>query len=71
MRTETTRRIRTLSLEKIFSIICFIAGSAFLVIAILGLWRHFFTMGLCFAVGIMMSDDKPSSDITKKRHEAK
>lgn len=71
MTTGTKQRIRTLSLEKIFSAICFLAGLAFLIVAILGIWRHLFTMGLCFAVGMMISDDKPSDDIKKKRHEAK
>ena len=68
---DTQKRVKPLSLEKVFSTICFLAGMAFLIAAILGLWRHFFTMGLCFAVGIMISEDNPKPADKKKRHEEK
>lgn len=72
MMINTQKRIGSLSLEKVFSTICFLAGMAFFIAAILGLWRHFFTMGLCFAVGIMISEDQPKPAYNKKkRHEEK
>lgn len=71
MTTETKKEVKNLSLEKVFSAICFLAGLAFLIVAVLGLWRHFFTMGLCFTVGVMMSDEDSSSDVKEKRREAK
>lgn len=71
MTIETKQRISTLSLEKVFSTICFIAGVVFFIVAVLGLWRHFFTMGLCFAVGVMISDEGHQADKKKKRHEEK
>ena len=46
----------TLTLEKILSAVCFMAGIAFLVAALMGTWRYFLTMGLCFAIGYMISD---------------
>ena len=62
-------RIVTMSLEKVLSTICFVPGVAFLIAAICGQWRHFFTMGLCFAVGIMISEDRAKPNHKKKRHE--
>ena len=69
MAISIKKRISTLSLEKIFSTICFVVGIAFFIAALLGIWRHFFTMGLCFAVGVMISDETPAPDTKKKRHE--
>ena len=71
MATQTQKEVKNLSLEKVFSAICFIAGLAFFIVAVFGLWRHFFTMGLCIAVGVMISDEESSADLDKKRHEAK
>ena len=68
---RTQKKTRVLTLEKIFSTICFIAGVAFLIAALFGLWRHFFTMGLCFAVGVMISEDHHKPELSKKRHEEK
>lgn len=62
------KRTIHLTLEKALSLICFLAGLAFLFVALLGLWRHFFTMGLCFAVSVMISDDSSEGDEKKKRH---
>lgn len=64
----TKKRNIHLTLEKVLSAICFLAGTAFLVAALLGLWRHFFTMGLCFAVGIMITDEGEEVRAKKKRH---
>ena len=68
MMIYTKKRAIRLTLEMVFARICFLAGLAFVVAALLGLWRHFFTMGLCFAVGIMMTDDADESQAKKKRH---
>lgn len=46
-------------MERISSIICFIAGTVFLVLAIFGFWRHLFTMSICYAAGILAKEDKP------------
>ena len=35
-----------------------IAGTVFLVIALLGLWRHFFTMTICYAAAVLVSEEK-------------
>ena len=59
---------KQVTMEKVLSTICFIAGAIFLVAALCGMWRHFFTMGLCFAVGIMIADES-RRDENKKRHE--
>jgi len=45
-------------MEKICSVACFCLGTVFLAIALLGLWRHFFTVGVCYAVGILVKEDK-------------
>ena len=45
-------------MERICSIACFIAGTVFLVLAILGLWQHLFTMSICYAAGILATEDK-------------
>lgn len=47
-----------MELEHIMSAICYAAGAVFLVIALLGAWPHFFTMSICFATGILVSEDK-------------
>lgn len=59
---------RSVTLEKVLSTICFLAGTAFMIAALMGLWRHFFTMGLCFSIGIMISDGK-EPEVNKKRHK--
>ena len=59
---------RSITLEKVLSTICFLAGIAFMIAAVMGLWRHFFTMGLCFSIGIMISDEAGPKE-NKKRHK--
>ena len=66
----TNKRNIHLTLENVLSTICYLIGIVFLLAALLGLWRHFFTMGLCFAVGIMISDKESDDNQAKeKRHE--
>lgn len=61
-------KVGTLTLEKVLSTICFLVGVAFLIAALLGLWRHFFTMGLSFAISFMIAaTDESSKD--EKRHK--
>lgn len=57
-----------MTMEKVLSIICFVAGALFLVAALCGMWRHFFTMGLCIAIGIMIAEDDDRKQ-KEKRHE--
>lgn len=45
-------------MEKFCSMACFVLGTVFLAVALLGLWRHFITMGVCYAVGILVKEDK-------------
>lgn len=47
---------KSLTVERVLSAFCFLAGFVFLVVALLGVWRHFFTMSLCVTVGVMISD---------------
>lgn len=67
-RTGILDKVGTLTLEKVLSTICFLVGIAFLIAALLGLWRHFFTMGLSFAIGIMIADSDGSAE-NEKRHK--
>jgi hypothetical protein len=63
----TKKKTINLTLEKVLSAICFLAAMAFLVAALFGIWRHLFTMGLCVAIGVMISDEE-SSEEQEKRH---
>lgn len=63
----TKKKTFNLTLEKVLSAICFLAALAFLVAALFGIWRHLFTMGLCVAIGVMISDEE-SSEEQEKRH---
>lgn len=62
---------KPVTLEKVSAALCFIAGSVFLVLGILGGWRYFFLMGLCIAVGIMVSDETSgcASETDKRRKD--
>ena len=55
-KVRVSQILETLTLEKILSSICFMAGIAFLIAALLGPWRYFITMGLCFTTGFMITD---------------
>ena len=63
----TKRGAVRITLEKVLSLICFLAGVAFLIFAIMGAWRYYITMGLCFAIGVMISDELPEEE-KKERH---
>lgn len=63
----TKRGTVRVTLEKVLSLICFLAGIAFLIAALSGLWRHYITMGLCFAIGVMIADELPDEDEQKKK----
>ena len=63
----TKKKTINLTLEKVLSAICFLAAMAFLIAVLLGIWRHLFTMGLCVAIGVMISDEE-SSEEQEKRH---
>ena len=45
-------------MEKICSIACYAIGVVFFIIALLGAWRHLFTVGACIAVGLLASEEK-------------
>ena len=48
-----------MEIEKVCSVACYVIGIVFLIIAIFGAWRHLFTMSICFAAGILISEEKP------------
>lgn len=60
---------KPMTLEKVCSLLCFLAGAVFLVIAIFGPWRYFFLMGVCTIVGVMIYEEPESADTKKKRRE--
>ena len=45
-------------MEKICSFLCFVTGTVFLVLAIVSFWGHIFTMGICYAAGLMVKEDE-------------
>lgn len=59
---------KALTMEKVLSAFCFLAGLVFLVVALLGVWRHFFTMSLCVCVGVMISDVSGSAKKNRRHH---
>ena len=63
----TKKKTFNLTLEKVLSTICFLAALAFLVAALFGIWRHLFTMSLCIAVGVMISDEETPTE-NEERH---
>lgn len=60
---------RPMTLEKVCSLLCFLAGAVFLVMALFGPWRYFFLMGVCTIVGVMIYEEPAPSDTKKKRRE--
>ena len=57
-----------LTVEKVCSILCALAGTVFLFIAISGFWHYFFLMGFCYAVAIMVYEDEcPGGKTGRKR----
>lgn len=48
--------IKESSMERICSIILFAVGTVFLFMALFGAWRYFFTMGICYAAGILFRE---------------
>lgn len=44
------------SMERICSIILFAVGTIFLLMALFGAWRYFFTMGVCYAAGLLFRE---------------
>ena len=48
--------IKESSMERICSNILFAVGTVFLFMALFGAWRYFFTMGICYAAGILFRE---------------
>lgn len=48
--------IKESSMERICSIILFTAGTVFLLMTLFGAWRYFFTMGICYAAGLLFRE---------------
>ena len=49
-------KFKHVTLEQVSAALCFLSGTVFLVLAFCGIWHHFFTMGLCYGVGVMVYD---------------
>ena len=60
---------RPMTLEKVCSLLCFLAGAVFLVMALFGPWRYFFLMGVCVITGIMIYESPERTDTKKKRRD--
>jgi hypothetical protein len=45
-------------MEKVCSLACFAIGGVFLIIAFAGVWCHLFTVSVCVAAGLLISEDK-------------
>lgn len=48
--------IKESSMERICSVILFAVGTVFLLMALFGAWRYFFTMGVCYAAGFLFRE---------------
>ena len=48
--------IKESSMERICSVILFAVGTVFLLMALFGAWRYFFTMGVCYAAGLLFRE---------------
>ncbi len=48
--------IKENSMERICSIMLFAAGTVFLLMALFGAWRYLFTMGICYAAGLLFHE---------------
>lgn len=46
-------------MEKICTLACVVVGTVFLIVALLGSWHYFVTMGVCYATAVLVSEDKP------------
>lgn len=46
-------------MEKICTLACVVVGTVFLIVALLGSWHYFVTMGVCYAAAVLVSEDKP------------
>lgn len=44
------------NMERVFSIIFFVTGTVFLVMALVCGWRYFFTMVVCYAAGLLVKE---------------
>lgn len=51
--------IRNMSLENWIMAFGIISGMLFLIAAIAGAWRYFFSAFICFSSAVMVSEDKP------------
>lgn len=58
-----------MSLENVCSLLCFLAGAVFFVMALFGPWRYFFLMGVCVITGIMIYESPERTDTKKKRRD--
>ena len=43
-------------MEKVCTALCVLLGTIFLVVALLGTWRYFVTMGLCYATAFLLTE---------------
>ena len=50
--------IKNCTIENVSSTILFILGTVFLFLAIFEAWMYLFTMGICYAAAVLVSDFK-------------
>lgn len=60
---------KPMTFEKVCSLLCFLAGAVFLVMALFGPWRYFFLTGVCVITGVMIYEGPEPAATKKKRRE--
>ena len=55
------------SLETWLMIFCIITGVLFLIAALAGAWRYYFSAAICFSSAVMVSEDKKPKPKMKRR----
>lgn len=60
--------LKTCTLEKYIMIFSIIAGTLFLIAAISGEWRYYFSTFICYASAVMVSEDKHKEKYRKTKN---
>lgn len=55
------------AMENVSAAVCFLVGTVFLVLAVLGTWCYFLMMGLCYAVAIMIYEDPDDEEKGRRK----
>ena len=49
-------------MEMVCTLACVVVGTVFLIVALLGSWHYFVTMGVCYAAAVLVSEDKTEDE---------